>query len=62
MYLKSTFLITDCGCNPKGSSRCKGSDGHCMCLEGYTGSKCYGCSENYYKAPDNVCKGIVCSL
>ena len=62
MRIKSMFLIADCGCNPKGFSSCRGPDGHCECSQGYAGPKCYGCLENYYKTPNNLCEGIVYSL
>ena len=54
--LLNLLSIAECGCNSKAFSSCNTS-GHCACLPGYTGPKCYECEENYYKTPDDACEG-----
>lgn len=63
-FLMSSFFITGCNCNLKGSRdiSCDVS-GKCKCKVGHEGSKCEKCSKGYYykELLENLnptCKGL----
>merc|ERR1711963_899781 len=54
--LKSTLVDLSCElCDPIKTNGCD-SNGHCICLEGYGGTRCNDCNTGYVRDASGLCK------